>query len=110
MVPTKENVDKIAKYFNVSRKDLINDSDLVDICLNNNKSVELMEKIFLMIVIVTNALMLILPFIPFVKQSVWFYKDSRTNRTYKYTSIVRLFFDRNNRIIILFLFVFAVCL
>lgn len=75
--PTKENIEKIALFFNVNIRDLIGDDEVTGIVLDNDKIREKTKIILLVFSIVVSFLFLIFFFLPIFK----IYE-------YKYTGVV----------------------
>lgn len=65
--PTKENIEKIALFFNVNIRDLIGDDEVTGVVLDNDSIREKTKMILLIFSIVVSLLFLIIFFLPIFK-------------------------------------------
>lgn len=103
--PTKENLELISKYFGVKTSNLIEQNEIIELTLEQRRSILMIERIFIFIVDFINALFIIISFIPLFKVTKYVYDGSGNAPIIKniYYSMTKLTLENNNPIVIILL-------
>ncbi len=73
IIPTKDNIEKLALFFNVDKSDLMSKEDVIDITLKNEKTLTKAKLSFYIIIISSSILFIILLSIPIISTSRYVY-------------------------------------
>ena len=73
IIPTKDNIEKLALFFNVDKSDLMSKEDVIDITLKNEKTLTKAKLSFYIIIISSSLLFIILLSIPIISTSRYVY-------------------------------------
>lgn len=101
-LPTKENIERIAVYFNVELSDLIDTNQTIEMSLKNVQTVKNINLGLNVSNLIVNAIYVILSVIPFLKTWKYVYPippgQSSPTIEYFYTSIMMSSFSHDNYI------------
>lgn len=99
--PTKENVEKLALYFNVNLSDLIDNNDTAQLALKNNDLANKINNIISIICVTISAIFSFLAFIPCVKVHYYDYSKNPPILNYNFINPIQITLKNNNPIIII---------
>ncbi len=103
--PTKDNIEKIALYFNVSLSYLVDEDETVQLSLESHKTINIVKRIILILGIIICLSFIIVAFIPILKGFKYVYPippgQIQPDKEYFTWSIVYATFINNNPIAII---------
>ena len=95
IIPTKDNIEKLALFFNVDKSDLMSKEDVIDITLKNEKTLTKAKLSFYIIIISSSILFIILLSIPIISTSRYVYLIAKEG-AYKVTYLPLIIEEFNN--------------
>lgn len=100
--PTKENLELISRYFEVSKSTLIDKNEIIELTLEQRKIILMIERIFVFFIDFINILFLIISFIPMFKIKRYIYIESGKPpiKKFSYYSMIKITLENNNPIVI----------
>lgn len=103
--PTKDNIEKIAVYFNVSLSYLVDENETIQLSLESHKTINIVKRIILILGIIICLSFIIVAFIPILNGFKYVYPippgQIQPDKEYFTWSIVYATFINNNPIAII---------
>ncbi len=104
VVPTKENIEKLALFFNVKLSYLLDENDAARLGFYQNHLSLLLEKSFSWIIIILNIFFSILSILPIFKINRYYFPDGTPSLGSKFFGFMQITLTYNNPIVLITFF------
>lgn len=102
VMPSKENLEKLSLFFNLRLSDFIDEEEVVELTLSQNKTALIMEKFFSFLIIVVAGLFSFMSLLPVFKMNRYYFEGSSVpNLESKFFSFVQITLLHNNPIVLI---------